>query len=210
MRHHRCSRIVTAAALAFPMLTLGACADTGEPASSSSPVVSATPSSTGTTGVAWAGSVCTSLTAVKADIASIGDGLRIELDATDSALDQVKSQLATDVASVRDSLDEFKAALASAPVEPGADDLSATLESQSGDVEAAVRDAADAANEAANATSGTAFLAAAGTALTSLSDASAATQTYTATMKDAVAQATADLRSAFAEAPACEDLLATT
>jgi AcrR family transcriptional regulator len=188
---------VTVLALAVSMLPLGACSNTTQqPSSTPSP---AAPSN----------SVCTSLSAVKSDVAAIGDGLTLDPSAGGTALEQVKAQLAADVTTVRNSVDELKAAIAAAPLNPGAQDLKATLESQSDDVVAAVQSAADAADEAANATSATAFITAAGTALTQVGTASAAARTYTTTVKTAASQAIADVKAAFADAPACQGILAT-
>ena len=186
MRHRR--RSATMLAVVLPALALGACSD--------SP-----------TNAEWADSVCTSLDAVKSDIAAIGDGLTLDL--SEGALDQVKDQLAEDVTAVRESLEALLDSIEAAPANPGAQDLETALEGPSNDFEAAVQSLTDAATDAADATSLTEFLAAAGTAVSAVASASAAATAYATTVQTAASQAVDDVKAAFAEAPACQDALGT-
>jgi ElaB/YqjD/DUF883 family membrane-anchored ribosome-binding protein len=155
----------------------------------------------------WADGVCTSLEDLITDIRAIGAGLNVELGNGD-ALEQVTTQLRSDVEAVGTSLDAVLSAVGDAPGTDDAEDLRDALLVGSGDVTSAMEDARDAAEEAADATSVAEFLASAGAALTATSSALSAAESYAESVGSAAAAADDTLREAFADAESCAALSA--
>jgi uncharacterized protein YoxC len=188
---------VTALCLLVPVLALSSCSgDAG---------AGGTPTPSGPDATEWADSVCTSVGALIADLEAIGSGLSVELG-TGDALEQIKTQLATDIAGVGESVDAVVAAIGEAPDVEGAEDLQDDLQQGSAAVASATEDAKDAARVAAGATTLTEFLSAAGTAMTATSSALSAAQSYAASVATAASAAGETVQAAFAGEESCTAL----
>ena len=197
----RSLRIMISASSIVPLLVLAGCSSSSESGSSSSESPTVSPAA------AWAESVCTAVDGLRTSVSSVGSNLTVGPSPSAGALDQLKAQLETQVASITASLEELTTTLAAVPIDlPGAEQAKASLETATNTFKASVQALIQQAQALASATTEGQALLLAGQALGAFQAAVAAAQVFAANVETVVDQAGGELEAAFATAPSCTTL----
>jgi hypothetical protein len=198
----RSLRVVISAASIVALLVLGGCSSSDDSGSASaSPTVSPA--------AAWAESVCTAVDGLRTSVTSLGSNLTIGPSPSAGALDELKAQLETQLASIAASVDELTTAVAAVPTDlPGAEQAKASLEASANTFKAGVQTLTQQGQALASATAGSQAALLAGQALGTLQAVVDSAGTLATNFATAVDQAGGELKAAFAAAPSCNHLTA--
>ena len=143
---------------------------------------------------------------MRAALDGIGDGLAINPLAGDSALDQAREQIGTQVEGVQSAIDDLRTQIRSAPDDPVSQEAQAALDGAMTEVDDNQQAAVEQAQAVADAGSLPEAVAAAAGALGAVEDAMGAVGELVGTATGAGSGASAEIRAAFAEAPVCQAL----
>jgi hypothetical protein len=198
----RSLRVVISAASIVALLVLGGCSSSDDSGSASaSPTVSPA--------AAWAESVCTAVDGLRTSVTSLGSNLTIGPSPSAGALDELKAQLETQLASIAASVDELTTAVAAVPTDlPGAEQAKASLAASANTFKAGVQTLTQQGQALASATAGSQAALLAGQALGALQAVVDSAGTLATNFATAVDQAGGELKAAFAAAPSCNQLTA--
>ena len=178
-------------------LLLGGCTSPGpsEPAGEPEPAT-----------VAWAGAVCSDVTDVRSAIGGIGDDLSLNPLAGTAGLTAAREQLEGQLRQVGQEFAELRSRIAAAPDEPAAQEARESLADALDAVESAADAAGSRARDALGADSVQAAISAAVGAVAAVGDALGAIGGLVRTATGAASGTSAEVRAAFQNAPACDDL----
>jgi len=197
----RSLRVMISASGIVPLLVLGGCNSSSDSDSTSSE------SPTLSQAAAWAESVCTAVDGLRTSVSSLGSNLTVGPTPSAGALDQLKAQLGTQIASITASVDELTTTLAGVPTDlPGAEQAKASLETAANTFKTSVQTLIQQAQALESATTNSQALLLAGQALGALQAAVGAAQVFAGNVETVVDQAGGELKAAFASAPSCTTL----
>jgi hypothetical protein len=171
---------------------------TATPTTSSSPAGQADPN------VEWAESVCSAAGDVRTSLEAIGGNLELDVTASDSALDQVKSTLKAQVAAARTSMTELGTAIEAIPADAeGAAELKSSLEAARSSLDDAVQAVSEGVADATAAGNARDFVTAAAQTAQAVKAATLAAEASWTTAQNAATAAGGELEAAFDSAPSC-------
>lgn len=175
-----------------------ACTPAGEPPGTDVDVAAET--------VTWADTVCGGVHGLRQSLDGVGEGLTVNpLDGA-AGVDEARRLVEEQVGAVERAIDDVRAGVAAAPDEPAAQEARQALESALAEVDTSQQTALDQAVTAFDADSVPAAVAAAGTALNAVRRAVEGAGDLVANATGTASGASAQVREAFARAPACQDL----
>jgi hypothetical protein len=187
-----------------PSAPTTAAAPSTAPTTSAAPTTSSTSAAPTDANTQWAESVCSAARDVRSNLDAIGQNLELDVTATPSALDQVKSTLKAQVATARTSMTELRTAIEAVPVDAeGAAKMKSSLEASRSSLDDAVQAVSDGVDNATAATNARDFVAAAAQTVQAVKAASLAAESFRTTARNAATAAGGELKAAFDSAPSC-------
>ncbi|MGH8835438.1 MAG: hypothetical protein ACRDWG_10670 [Actinomycetes bacterium] len=151
--------------------------------------------------------MCIGVDDLRTSVSALGSNLTVGPSPSAGALDQLKAQLETQLASIVASLDELTTTVAGLPTDlPGAEQAKAALETSANTFKATVQTLTEQAQALASATAGSQAALLAGQALGALQAAVDSAQVLATNVGTVIDQAGGELKAAFASAPSCTDL----
>ena len=187
---------IFAAAAAFALGSAGCTSGSGP--------TGTTPGLTGTT--AWADGVCVEVVDLRTALGDVGDGLTLNPLEGSTSLEEARERIDAQVADVQVAIDDLRVQIRSAPDDPTSQEAEAALDDALAAIEDNQQTALERAQAALSAGSLPEAIAAAGGALGAVSGAMGAVGDLVRTATGEGSGASAEVRAAFADAPACQAL----